>query len=128
MKIVMLTFENTHVEYVFENLEIYKIVGREIFCSNGTVTLDRYIILDDEVEAARGDEITPELLALDKKEQFISKEVPLKEQVQQLDENNKKLQEEKEALEARTNSMENSMLMMMDMFEQIMGKSLDLPF
>ena len=106
----MFTFENTHVQYVFENLEIFKIKDREIFCSNGTITLDRYIIVDDEVEVERDDEVTSELLALDKKEQFISKEVPLKEQVQQLNEENKKLQEEKEALENRTNSMENSML------------------
>ena len=122
----MFTFENTHVQYVFENLEILKIKDREIFCSNGTITLDRYIIVDDEVEVTKNDEVTPELLALDKKEQFISKEVPLNEQVQQLNEDNKKLQEEKEALENRTNSMENSMLTMMDMFQQVMGKSIDL--
>lgn len=126
MKVVMLTRERTHVEYVFENLTITKIKDKEIFCDGGLLVVDRYIIVEDEVEVATGDEITPELLALDKAREYISTELPLREQVKQLDEDNKKLQEEKEALESRTNSMENSMLMMMDMFEQVMGKSIDL--
>lgn len=127
MKLIMLTREKTHVEYVVENLTILKIKDNEILCDGGALAVERFIVLEDEVEIAIDDEITPEILALDKTANYISKEIPLRDQVKQLDEDNKKLQEEKEALETRTNSMENSMLMMMDMFEQIMGKSLDLP-
>ena len=128
MKVVRFTREKTHVEYIIENLTIVKIKGNEIFCDGGALVVDRFIVLEDEVEIARDDEITPELLALDKTEDYISKEVPLRDQVKQLEEDNKKIQEEKEALESRTNSMENSMLIMMDMFEQVMGKGIDLPF
>lgn len=119
MKIVMLTRERTHVEYIFDSLQIEAIKDNEIYCSQGTLTIERYIIVEDEVEVSIDDEITPELLALDKTANYISTEISLDETI-------KKLEEEKIALENRTNSMENSMLTMMDMFQQVMGKSIDL--
>lgn len=128
MKIVMLTRERTHVEYVFDSLQIQAVKDNEIYCAQGTLTIERYIIVEDEVEVSVDDEITPELLALDKTANYISTELSLDETIKKLEEDNKKIQEEKIALENRTNSMENSMLMMMDMFEQVMGKGIDLPF
>lgn len=122
----MLTRERTHVEYVFENLTIYKIKDNEIFCNTGTVSLDRYIIVEDEVEVKRDDVITEELLALDKTEDFIFKEVTVQEQVKELELKNQQLEEEKKLLESRTQTLEVTMLDIMDMYTQSLKNSIDL--
>lgn len=122
----MLTRERTHVEYVFENLTIYKIQDREIFCNTGTVTLDRFIIVEDEVEVKRDDEITEALLALDKTADFIFKEVTVQEQVKELELKNQQLEKEKQLLETRTQTLEMTMLDVMDMYTQTLKNSIDL--
>lgn len=126
MKVVMLTRERTHVEYIFDKLTIYKIEGNQIFCNGGELVVDRFIVLEDEVEVKRDDEVTEALLALDKTENFIFKEVTVQEQVKELELKNQQLEKEKQLLENRTQSLEMTMLDIMDMYTQSLKNGIDL--
>jgi len=126
MKVVMLTRDKTHVEYLFENLTIYKIQDREIFCNGGTLVVDRFIVVEDTVEVKRDDEITEELLLLDKTKDFVFQEITVEEQVKALELKNQQLEEEKKLLEGRTQSLEMTMLDIMDMYTQSLKNGIDL--